>query len=342
MTKSKNILNKIEEVGLVGRGGASFPVAKKIAAVREALKKRKTGYIVVNGAEGEPGVKKDAYILSTYSETVVNGIYLLDNFLGTKAIKNIYFILKPEYYKNYLPGIKNILSNRKYKNLEKKIIFIKKPEILSYICGEETSLLNYIEGKKIEPRLKPPYPTDKGLFHAPTLIHNIETFYNISLVAKNKFNFERFYTINGAARRRGVFSLPAEYSIENVLKKTNNYPDFDFFVQVGGEASGEIFNKTQLNHPVEGAGSIMIYDLKKTDKKKLLKYWLNFFRQESCGNCTVCREGTYRLVDLINQKEFDKKLFWELITALDESSFCALGRSLPVPIKSYFQNVLKN
>lgn len=341
MVKKENILSKIDSAGLVGRGGASFPVAKKIAAVKEALRTKKTAYIIINGAEGEPGVKKDGFLIKHHGEEVLNGVFLVDHFLGSEKIKHIYFFLNQDYFKNYAPNLKKILSLKKYKNLEKKLIFIIKPEVLTYISGEESALLNLIEGKKVEPRLKPPYPTSCGLFNSPTLINNTETFYNISLVNENKFKNERFYTINGAAQRRGVYSLSAELTIEEVLKKTNNLPNFKFFVQVGGEAAGEVLRSDQLNRPVEGAGSIMIYDFKKTDKQKLLKYWLNFYHEQSCGNCTVCREGTYRLWQLVNQKNFDKKLFWELITALDESSFCALGRSLPIPIKSYFLNILQ-
>lgn len=341
MAKTDNILNKIEDAGLVGRGGASFPVAQKWAAVRDALRKKKTGYIIVNGAEGEPGAKKDGYLVKNYGAEVLSGIYLADKFFGPEKIKHVYFFLNQEYYKNYGPGLKNILKSKKYSALEKKLKFIIKPEVLTYISGEESALLNLIEGQKVEPRLKPPYPTSHGLFGAPTLINNTETFYNVSLVAKNKFCNERFYTINGAIKHRGVYSLPAELTIEEVLRKTNNFPNFKFFVQVGGEAAGEVLNSEQLNRPVEGAGSIIVYDWKKTDKQKLLKYWLNFYHEQSCGNCTICREGTYRLWELSNQKKYDKKLFNELITALEDSSFCALGRSLPIPVKSYFLNILE-
>ena len=338
---ANNLLSKIEEVGLVGRGGASYPVSKKWAAVKEALKTRKNAYIIVNGAEGEPGVKKDAYIISNYPEEVINGINLANQFLGDKKVKHIYFFLNHEYYNKYSLGLKKILSLKKYSDIESKLIFIIKANRLEYISGEESALINLIEGKKVEPKLKPPYPTDHGLFKSPTLINNTETFYNVSLVDQEKFKQERFYTITGAARHRGVFSLPAEFTIEDVLRHTGNFPDFKFFVQVGGEAAGLVLNSDQLNSSVEGAGSIMIYDYKKTDHKKLIKYWVNFFHEQSCGNCTACREGTYRLWEIINAKTFDKKLFWELISNLEESSFCALGRSLPVPIKSYYLNILE-
>ena len=340
MPQKDNILKKIEDAGLVGRGGACFPTAIKWAAVKAALADKKQGYIIVNGAEGEPGVKKDGYIFQHHSEEVINGGYLADQFLGAAKIKKIYIFLNHEYFKNYVAKLKIILAAKKYKALGIKIEFFVKPENLTYISGEETALLNLIEGKKVEPRLKPPYPTEHGLHGRPTLINNPETFYNVSLVATGNYEAQRFYTISGAVKHHGVYSLPANLSIAEVLRQTNNYPTAPFFVQVGGEASGEVLNSDQLAAPVDGAGSIMVYDKKHTDHSKIIKYWLNFYYTQSCGQCTTCREGTYRLWELANKKKIDK-LFWEIVATLEETSFCALGSSLPIPLKSYYQNILK-
>jgi NADH:ubiquinone oxidoreductase subunit F (NADH-binding) len=351
-TIKHNILKKIEAAGLVGRGGACFPTAVKWAAVKEALAAKKQGYIIVNGAEGEPGLKKDAYIFQHHGAAVIEGVSLADKFLGSGKIKKIYIFLNHEYFRNYAANLKTILATKKYKALREKTEFFIKPEKLTYISGEETALLNLIEGKKTEPRLKPPYPTEHGLHSRPTLINNPETFYDVSLVAANRYEAERFYTISGVAKRRGVYALPANLTIEEVLHKTNNYPTEPFFVQVGGEASGEVLNSDQLTRPVDGSGLIMIYDQKHTDSHKLIKYWLNFYHDQSCGQCTPCREGTYRLWEMANKKNFVggdgakgkgemNKLFWEIVAALEETSFCALGSSLPVPLKSYYQNILK-
>jgi NADH:ubiquinone oxidoreductase subunit F (NADH-binding) len=338
---SIDILKKIASAGLVGRGGASFPTAQKWAAVKDALKTKKLGYIIINGAEGEPGVKKDGYIIANYPEEVLNGVYAADQFLGSVKIKRIYFFLNHEYYQKYSAGLKKILANKKYSALAKKLEFFLKPNNLAYIGGEETALLNLIEGKKIQPRLKPPYPTASGLHNHPTLINNTETFYNVSRVLRGQYEEDRFYTITGGVKRPGVYKLPINLTIEEVLKRTGNYPAWPFFVQSGGEASGEVFNSDQLDQPVAGAGSIMIYHEEETDRRKLLKYWLKFYQNQSCGQCTPCREGTYRLWEIINKKEIDYKLFWEIVLSLEETSFCGLGSSLPVPLKSYFNNIVK-
>lgn len=337
-----NLLKQISEAGLVGRGGACYPTAQKWAAVKESLRTKKIAYIIINGAEGEPGVKKDGHIIKYFPEEVINGVYLADQFLNPSKVKKIYFFLNREYFKKFSPNLKKVLTAKKYSTLGQKIEFIIKPEVLTYISGEETALLNLIEGIKVEPRLKPPYPTTHGLFGHPTLINNTETFYDVSLVSRGKYQGHRFCTITGAAKHPGVYSLPATLSIDDVLKKTNNYPKFNFFVQVGGEASGEILNFDQLTKPVDGAGSIMIYDKKRTNKDKLFNYWLKFYHEQSCGQCTICREGSYRLLELVNNPKRDEKLFNELLDVLEDSSFCALGSSLPIPIKSYLKNIPKN
>lgn len=336
-----DIISKIEEAGLVGRGGASYPVAAKWRAVKNALKTKKRAYIIVNGAEAEPGVKKDGYILKNFSADVVNGVYLADKFLGSSNVGRIYFFLNAEYFKNYFLEIKKILRLKKFLAINKKVEFFIKPKKLSYISGEETAMLSLIEGKRAMPKLKPPFPYESGLNGSPTLINNVETFYDVSLVSKNKYESKRFFTLSGALKHRGVFSLESHLSIDSVLQQTNNYPTRSFFVQIGGEACGEVLNSQQLDLPLGGAASLMVYDLENTDRKKLMEYWLKFFYEQSCGQCTICREGTYRLLELFNQKNYDKKLFSEIMDVLEDSSFCALGSSLPTPIKSYLENIVK-
>jgi NADH:ubiquinone oxidoreductase subunit F (NADH-binding) len=131
-------------------------------------------------------------------------------------------------------------------------------------------------------------------------------------------------------------------SVAKVLKETNNYPDFDFFVQIGGDASGEVLNNTQLNRRATGSASITIYSKMKHAPIILMRRWAKFFKNESCGQCTPCREGTLRLVYLLNAKEIDWEMCGDILDNLKETSFCALGTAVPVAIKSYAKNVLAN
>ncbi|MEI6597129.1 MAG: NADH-ubiquinone oxidoreductase-F iron-sulfur binding region domain-containing protein, partial [bacterium] len=208
-----------------------------------------------------------------------------------------------------------------------------------YIGGEESAVLNAIEGCRIEPRLKPPFPTTIGLWNRPTLINNVETFYNVSLVEANQYVNKRFYTITGDCLNEGVYELSDNLTIEKVLKQTKNYPKFSFFTQIGGLASGEVFNSSQLRRPVLGAGSIAVYSLGKNNFKKVIKGWLDFFVNESCGQCTPCREGTYRLNEIFSKEKIDWELFNNLLDNLSDTSICALGGSVATPIKSFMKNV---
>jgi len=328
-----NILDKIKKAGLVGRGGASFPVNLKWQAVKN--EKRPEKYLVINGAEGEPGIHKDAYIINNYPEELMFGIKIALDFIKAKKI---YFYLNKNLYssKNKLNKIANAIG------LKGKIIFFLKPIDSGYFAGEESTILNIIEGKNIEPRLRPPFPTCSGLYGMPTLINNIETIYNVYLVSKNKYQNKRFYSVNFDKKNKGVYFLPENLTIKQILKETDNYPDYDFFVQIGGDASGEVLNSKQLNKKVDGAGSITVYNLEKHIPEKLIKYWLSFFRDNSCGQCTPCREGTYRLYEMFENfglKMAKEKNFTDLCDNLFLSSFCALGTAVPIAILSYFKNV---
>jgi len=322
------IVKKIEAAGLVGRGGAGFPTARKWTAVKQARADQK--YVICNASEGEPGVFKDHYILMTHPEMVFQGLKLAIDYLG-KA-KGVLYINSKSYQ-----SLKTKLTPllKKYK-VE---LIIEEP---SYIGGEETALLNYIEGKRLEPRLKPPYPSDAGLYNKPTIINNVETLYNVALVDAGQYNNERFYSITVSGRRKGVYSLPEDLSIAKILEASKSLPDYKFFVQIGGGAAGPVYNQKQITRQkVSGAGSIEVYkaDMKPID---LLNRWFKFYDLESCGKCSPCRMGSYNLVQLVKgRKTVPWKEVLEIVETMEKTSFCALGSSIATPIKTYLKNVLK-
>lgn len=334
MTKTQNLLEKIKEAGLVGRGGAGFPSHIKWKAVKEA--KSDIKYVICNASEGELGIFKDFYILENYPEKVFGGMMLAMEFIGTKIG---YININENYYNRLQKKIDQILSDCEKKGY--KIHLFK--EHPSYPGGEETALLNAIEGKRLTPRLKPPYPTDSGLFGKPSLIHNVETLYNIENVANGTYENKRFYSLSGLVKNKGVFCLPADFSAKQVLEATDNLPDFDYFIQLGGSASGPCINSLQAEtEKVSGAGSIEIY---RTDTpiRALFLRWFKFYNEQSCGKCTPCREGTHQLHKLIkNNEEIPWKEIDPILEVLAETSFCALGRSVPVPIYSYVKNIKKD
>ena len=326
----QDILLKIKEAGLVGRGGANFPTATKWETVKNTRGDKK--YVICNASEGEPGVRKDLFILENHADKVINGMKIAMEFISAEKG---YIYLNPKYY---------FKLSRKLKKLIKGtgIEVFKKDHMAGYAGGEESAAVNHIEGERVEPRLKPPFIATIGLWNYPTIVNNVETFYNVSLVAVDKYEKKRFVTISGDCPNEGVFYFDETLPIEKILHETSNYPKFKFFVQIGGDASGVVLNEMQLNQPVSGAGSITIYSLTKHNPLDLMRRWAYFFSNESCGQCTPCREGTYRLKEMLKRKNIDWQLVAEIINSLDESSFCGLGGAVPMPFRSYVKNVVVN
>ncbi|MEA3398735.1 MAG: NADH-ubiquinone oxidoreductase-F iron-sulfur binding region domain-containing protein [Patescibacteria group bacterium] len=323
-----NIISRLKKSGLAGRGGGCFPAWKKWQMVKEAEDKVK--YVICNASEGEPGVKKDYYILKNYPQQVVNGMKIaIDFFMAEKA----FLYLNHDYYKKLYSKLIKLISNSRIK-------IIKKNYAAGYIGGEETALINYIEKKRVEPRIRPPFPTTRGLWECPTLVNNVETFYSIGLIAAEQYEHKRFYTINGDCLWNGVYEYPEDWAIEKVLKTSKNFPDFNFFIQVGGDASGEVLNKKQLKRPVSGSGSITIYSMYKHEPLDLMKKWINFFVSESCGQCTPCREGSMRIKELLYEKNPEWNIISNLLDNLSETSFCGLGCAVSIPFRSFVKNVL--
>lgn len=326
------ILEKIEKAGLVGRGGAEYPTAKKWHDVGQAQGKPK--YVICNASEGEIGLFKDLYILKQYPEHVMRGMVLGLQFLKAK---DAFLNINKCYYRQVGSNIEAII--KPYNDDGYSIrMFIKEP---CYIGGEETALLNAIEGRRVEPRLKPPYPSVSGLYEKPTLINNVETFYNVARVEEGTFVDDRFYSILGDVENGGVYQLPADLTIEEILRLTGNYPPVPFFVQVGGSASGSVYNQKQVTtETMTGAGGLEVYE-ETRDPKAVLLRWLEFYERESCGKCSPCRMGTVQLYRIVKHS---RTVPWEdmfpILETMEKTSFCALGRSVSVPILTYYNNVI--
>jgi len=323
---AENIIQKLKEQNLSGRGGAGFPTGLKWEMVKNAEGNKK--YIICNGSEGEPGVFKDGYILEKYPEAVVDGIKIA---LATIDNSSAYIYLKKDYYQKLTTKLEKLIEGFPIKLFK---------ETGGYLAGEETTVIGAIEGqKRLEPKIKPPFPPQEGLFGAPTLVNNVETFFYVSKIAKDEYKKTRFYSISGDIKNRGVFELPEDYSISEILEKTGNWPSFDFFVQVGGGASGEILIKEELGKSVCGAGAIIVFDKKKTNLLSLMKQWADFFAKENCDKCAPCREGIFRISDMLEKGKIDEDQIKDIFFALKETSFCALGKSAAMPFESLINKV---
>lgn len=316
---SQNIIEKIKDSGLIGRSGSGFPTGLKWEMVKKAPGKKK--YIICNASEGEPGTFKDGFILENYPQEVIKGIEIA---LKTIVNSTAYVYLRKDYYQRFKEKLEKLIGNL-------PIRFFKKTG--GYLCGEETTLIESIEGKRQEPRSKPPYPPQKGLWGCPTLVNNVETFYCVARIAEGEYKGNRFYSLSGV-KNPGVYELPENLRVEQVLKNTNNWPRFKFFIQAGGGASGRILSEKELNQKVGGTGSIIVYNLNKTKPIHLMKKWVDFFFKQNCGKCVPCREGIYRLNQALKQKPIDQKTLNDLLFALKETSFCPLGRCVVIPFLS--------
>jgi len=317
----KNIIEKLKEADLKGRGGAGFPVYLKWESVLKEKADKK--YIICNAAEGELDVFKDKYILENYLDEVINGIKIALDFFDNSSA---YIYLKSEYYD---------LFKDKFKGLDIKVF----KEKGGYISGEETVLCNVIEGKWLRARKKPPFVSEKGLFQKPTLINNVETFYYISKINKGEYDGERFYCIIGDIDNPGVFELKEEDDIISILEKTKNVPIEDFYVQVGGGAIGEILLKSELNTLIRGAGFIRVVSFKQ-DPFLLMEKWAKFLMDGNCDKCTPCREGLYRIWEMVQKRDLDYKKLDKIFEVLEKTSFCALGKGVPLPFKSLINKVI--
>jgi NADH:ubiquinone oxidoreductase subunit F (NADH-binding) len=321
-----NIVQKLKEQNLLGRGGAGFPAWQKWEIAKNTVSAKK--YIICNGSEGEPGVFKDGFILENYPEAVVMGVKI-----ALKEINNssAYIYLRKDYYKKFKLKLEKLIKDFPI------VIF---QENGGYLAGEETTLISDIEGKKrLEPKMKPPFPPQSGLFGCPTIVNNVETFYFISKIASDDYKKTRFYSISGDVKNKGVFELPEDYPISEVLSKTKNYPDFDFFIQVGGGASGEILLKEELSRTACGAGAIIVFNKKKTNLLSLMKKWADFFTKENCDKCVPCREGIFRIFDMLKKGKIDQNQIKDIFFVLRETSFCALGKSAVIPFESLLNKI---
>ena len=304
--------------------------SKKWQMVKNAKGEEK--YVICNASEGEPGITKDYHILTHYPSRVIDGMLQAIDYLGAETG---YIYLNPGYYKKLESVLLDLIHGL-------PIELIRKPHKAGYIGGEETAVINAIEGRRIEPRKRPPYPPTSGLWGSPTLVNNVETFHDVSLIAVGQYKNKRYITISGDCLYTGVYQFDQSFTVEKILKQTENFPKFDFFVQVGGEGSGEVLNSSQLKRPISGSGAITVYSIIKHDPIKLIQKWINFFYTESCGKCTPCREGTYRIKEQLNEKEPDWETIDALMDNLSETSFCGLGCAAPIAVTSYVNNVFVN
>ena len=352
------VIDELDKSGLKGMGGAGFPSGQKWKFVRMEKGPR---FMTINGDEGEPGTFKDKLYLETNMHKFFEGMLIA---AWAVEAKKIYIYMRDEY-----PGILKKMKNELTKLENSKIlredtkIYVRRGAG-AYICGEESAMIESIEGKRGLPRHKPPFVSKVGLFGKPTLNHNIETVYWVrdilekghkwySNQGKKGHKGPHSYSVSGRVKNHGVKLAPAGITMNELL---NEYcggmqDGHNFFGYLPGGASGGILPANKADIPLDfgslekhgcfiGSGAIVVFSHKDSIKNVVLNL-LKFFNDESCGQCTPCRVGTEKAVKLLEKNIWDEKLLRELVDTMSEASICGLGQAAGNPITcslNYFKD----
>ena len=345
---------------LRGLGGAGFRTAKKWQLVSNEQGPR---YLAVNGDEGEPGTFKDRHYLETEPHMFLEGLLIAS--LAISAEKCFIYI-RDEY-----PAILKILKEEIRKLEDNNIISKHYIDVRrgagAYICGEESAMIESIEGKRGLPRHRPPFVGQVGVFGRPTLVHNVETLYWVSKIMRdgpNVFNNTikndriglRSYSVSGRVKKPGLYLLPSGSTILDIIDSAGGMSEGHTFkaYQPGGASSGLLpaslnnvpLDFDTLNEHNTFIGSAAVVILSNQDKiRQVALNMIEFFKAESCGQCTPCRVGCEKAVTLMNEQEWDIELLEDLCEVMESSSICGLGQAATNPIRSsikYFPDEIKN
>lgn len=332
---SDELLEKIFSSNLTGRGGAGFPTAKKIKSTRNSSGEK---VLICNFDESEPFVFKDRGIVEHNPFSVLSGMIITAKLIRSR---DIFIYVRGEYIKQ-----KGIIDDtlRFFRTHFKDYNFFTVSGAGAYVCGEETALMESMEGKRGHPRKKPPFPFEKGLLGKPTLVLNVETLgWIFEILDKDlKFSDRRVFCLTGDVIQRGIFESDGTLSINEIVFKYAKgylYNSRDYFGLIGG-ASGFFVDQKQFDKPLNeliknksGAGSLFIFHGDKKFKDVML-YILKFFSHESCGQCNPCFMGYKRLFNLIENDSLNPAL--ELSQRMSKSTLCGLGKAGLTPLSSYF------
>ncbi|HMK54106.1 MAG TPA: NADH-quinone oxidoreductase subunit NuoF [Methanobacteriaceae archaeon] len=362
-TEPSQIIEKLKNSGLRGRGGAGFPTWLKWQLCIES--DDKTKYIICNADEGDPGAFMNRSLLESDPHSILEGILIAGYTIGAGKA---YIYCRAEY-PLALERIKHALNEMKeYQLLGENILdsgFNFDIEIKegagAFVCGEETALIASIEGKRGMPRTRPPFPTTSGLWGKPTIINNVETMASVALImqqGENKFGSygtkeskgTKTFSLVGQVKNTGLIEVPLGTTLRQVIYDIGGgVPDGRQFkaVQIGGPSGGclpEQFLDTIIDYDslagagaIMGSGGLVVMD-QDSCMVDVARYFLEFTQKESCGKCVPCRLGTRQMLDILvditegKGKDGDKELLLNLADAIKGASLCALGQSAPNPI----------
>ena len=344
----QEVQETVLSAGLRGLGGAGFPSGKKWEFVRANSGPR---YLAVNGDEGEPGTFKDRYYLERSPHLFLEGMLIA---AWAVEAEKVFIYMRDEY-----PAVLKILRTEISALEKKKIVSPGYIDLRrgagAYICGEESAMIESIEGKRGLPRHRPPFVAQVGIFNRPTLVHNVETLYWIARICregpeilnsveKNGRKGLRSYSVSGRVNNPGVHLLPAGSTIKDIIEAAGGMPEGHKFkaYQPGGPSSGILpasmddipldFDTLQPHGSFIGSAAVVVLSDHDRARDAALNM-LRFFEDESCGQCTPCRVGCEKAVKLMQAEVWDADLLNELGDTMVDASICGLGQAASNPIK---------
>jgi len=359
------VINELNRSGLRGRGGAGYPTGLKWSTVAKAPGTQK--YVVCNGDEGDPGAFMDRSIMESDPHRIIEGMAIAGYAVGANkgyvyvraeyplAIKRLQAAIKQAQKLGFLG--ENIFGTPYSFNIEVRL------GAGAFVCGEETALLASIEGKRGQPRHRPPYPAVSGLWGCPTLINNVETIANIPPILRNgsewfasigtgKSKGTKVFALSGKVKNIGLIEVPMGIRLEDIVYDIGGgIPEGGRFkaVQTGGPSGGCIpeehldisvdYESLREIGSIMGSGGMIVMD-DTSDMVDVARFFMEFSMSESCGKCIPCRVGTVQMHDLLTRiidgqaTEQDLKLLEDLCEMVSSTSLCGLGQSAPNPVLS--------
>ena len=346
---AESIIKAMENSGLRGLGGAGFPAGRKWRIVKDQAAPK---LMAVNIDEGEPGTFKDRTYLERDPHRFLEGLLIAANVVGIDAC---YIYLRDEYH-----GCRELLEIELAKLKANPPFPLPTIELRrgagAYICGEESAMIESIEGKRGEPRMRPPYIAQVGLFGRPTLEHNFETLYWVrDIVQRGPEWFSSFgrhdrkglrsFSVSGRVNKPGVKLAPAGITIQELIDEYcgGMQAGHQFYGYLPGGASGGILPATMNDIPLDfdtlqpygcfiGSAAVVVFSNQDKARDVALNV-MHFFEHESCGQCTPCRVGTGKAAKLMQAKSWDQSTLEDLATVMVDASICGLGQAAPNPIR---------
>jgi formate dehydrogenase beta subunit len=335
----ERMLAELEAAGLRGYGGALFPTHLKWKSVREQPAPR---VVVVNADEGEPGTIKDRYVMELRPQLLLEGVELAMRFCETD---DAYIYLREEYATARARLTEAIAA----RGLPVKLVV----GAGAYIAGEETAMLESMEGRRAMPRLKPPFPTQFGYLGKPTLINNVETLAYVARIVRGEWTPARLWSVTGAVREPGCYEAPLDVTTRQLVEQfAGGFSDDVGAVVPGGAASG-IIPAAALDVPLTreglaewgagpGSAAVQVFPAR-YPLLRLLSVTMAFFAEESCQKCTPCRIGNRALHQLVEELQHGEASMTrpkvdEWLEAMEKTSICGLGQASPFPIRAAFRH----